>query len=425
MRTGPFQGLRVLELGRFIAVPFCGQMLAEGGADVIKVEDLDGDQTRHNGPILPFEGKQFFNKNRGKRSLAVELTDSDVVAAVRQLASRADVVLANFRPGLSSELGLDYDSVRATNPRVVYAENTAYGLEGDLAGVAGMDIVLQAFTGLAHMTEHGPDELINPIIDYAAAMLMAWGVSTALYHRERTGEGQKLDVALLQAAMILENNQLTHVDVIDAWRGDFLEYLKGAFAAGETWADVVARRAEMQPHRVMRAYYGFFDTADGAIATACNAKTLRVKMAALLQLDDRWTNEPGWLPGDVNAHESFVRDQVIAKFKSRTTADWVATFRAKGLPIGPVRHSDEMFEDPQPWANGFLTRVEHEVLGGITVVAPPVRFSATPMQALAPVPLGRQSREILAEAGLSAAQVASLFDRGVAREVHETLANLA
>src|SRR5689334_18398867 len=119
--AGPFEGLRVLELGRFIAVPVSAQLLAEGGADVIKVEDLDGDQTRHNGQILPFEGRQFFNKNRGKRSLSVKLTDPDVLGAVQKLAARADVVLANFRPGLSVKLGLDYDSVAQRNPRVIYA----------------------------------------------------------------------------------------------------------------------------------------------------------------------------------------------------------------------------------------------------------------------------------------------------------------
>ncbi len=421
---GPFEGLKVLELGRFIAVPFCGQMLAEGGADVVKVEDLDGDQSRHNGPILPYEGRQFFNKNRGKRSLSVQLSDPEVQPAIRTLAERADIVLANFRPGVAERFGLDYESLRTANPRVIYAQNTAYGSLGPMADTPGMDVVMQGVTGFAHMSERGPEQHGSPMVDHAAALLMAWGVSTALYHRERTGRGQKLDVALMHAAMILENTQLTHVDLIDGWRSDFLGYLKTAFSQGKTWADVLKRREELQPHRVMRAYYGFFETADGNVAIACNARNLRRKMAALLGIDDRWTTEANWYPPDVDVHEAFVREQVVGRLKSRTTAEWLATFTEAGLPIGPLRHSDEMFDDEQAWENGFLARIEHEVLGGVTVVAPPVKFSDSPLQVRPSVPLGKHSREVLLEAGLVAASIDALFERGVVKEVNETLEDL-
>lgn len=414
--TGPFAGLRVLELGRFIAVPVCAQLLAEGGADVIKIEDLDGDQTRHNGPILPFEGRQFYNKNRGKRSLSVKLTEPEVLTAVRKLAANSDVVLANFRPGLSAKLQLDYPSVSRDNPRVIYAENTAYGLHGPMSEVAGMDIVLQAYTGLAHMTDRGPEQLANPMIDYTAALLMAFGVSSALYHRERTGRGQKLDTALIHAAMFMENNQLTHVDAIDGWREEFVDYLKHAFAEGKTWAEVLEHRQELQPHRVMRAYYGFFNTSDGVIAVACNARTLRLGLLGVLGVEDRWTTEPGWIPDDATSHEAGVRERVEAAFRSAPTSHWLEEFGRRGLPIGPARHSDQLFYDEQIAANGFLTRVEHELLGGITVVGPPVQFSDSPMEARPPAPLGKHSREVLTEGGLSAEVIDALVARGAVRE---------
>ncbi|HNM77913.1 MAG TPA: CoA transferase [Tepidiformaceae bacterium] len=422
--SGPFEGLRVLELGRFIAVPVCGQMLAEGGADVIKVEDIDGDQTRHNGPLLPFEGRQFFNKNRGKRSLCVQLRDPDVLRAVQNLARSSDIVLANFRPGYAAEIGLDYETVCRTNPRVIYGENTAYGIDGPMAHLPGMDVAIQALTGLAHMTENGPEPLLNPIIDYSAAMLMAWGISTALYHRERTGKGQRLNVALMHAAMLLENNQLTHVDLVDGWRSEFVDYLKRAFAEGKTWQDVIAERERRLPHRVMRAYYGFFATADGTVGIACNARTLRLKLIATLGIEDPWTTSPGWLPEDVHAYERDLHARVAAVFKAKPTAHWLAEFEAKGLPIAPMRHADELFFDEQVAANGFLARVEHAVLGGITVVAPPVRFSETPLAARPPVPLGHDSRAILAEGGLNEAEIAALFASGSARQVSESLADL-
>jgi crotonobetainyl-CoA:carnitine CoA-transferase CaiB-like acyl-CoA transferase len=406
----------VLELGRFIAVPVCAQLLAEGGADVIKVEDIDGDQTRHNQPILPFEGRQFFNKNRGKRSLSVKLNDPDVIRGVRELAARSDVVLANFRPGLSEKLGLDYTTVSRANPRIIYAENTAYGLHGPMAETAGMDIVIQAYTGLAQITDRGPEQLENPMIDYTASLLMAFGVSTALFHRERTGRGQKLDTALLHAAMFMENNQLTHVDAIDGWRDEFVAYLKHAFADGQTWADVLRQRLAVSPHRVMRAYYGFFQASDGTVAVACNARTLRLAMIDALGIEDRWTTEPGWEPDDVDAHEQAVWDQVVAAFASAPVSHWISEFSKRGLPIGPVRHSDQLFYDEQISANGFLTRVEHELIGGITIVAPPIQFADSPMAARPPVPLGKHSREALREGGLDDATIDRLVAAGAVRE---------
>jgi formyl-CoA transferase len=412
----------VLELGRFIAVPICGQLLAEGGADVIKVEDLNGDQSRHNGEIIPFEGRQFCNKNRGKRSLSVNLSDPGVTRAVQSLAARSDIVLANFRPGLSHKLGLDYESVSRENPAVIYAENTAYGSRGPMSETAGMDIVIQAFTGIAQFGDTGPAPLENPMIDYTAALLMAFGVSTALFHRERTGHGQKLDTALLQAAMFMENNQLTHIDAIDDWREPFVEHLKQAFVEGETWAGILRRRDELLPHRVMRAYYGFFETSDGTIAVACNPRALRLRMLDVLGIEDRWTTEPGWIPDNVEAHEEAVRAAAARAFRAAPTHHWLTEFGKQGLPIGPVRHSDELFYDEQVASNGFLARVEHELLGGMTMVAPPVHFSATPLSAQPPPPLGKHSREVLRDAGLDDDQIDELVARGAVRERDEDAA---
>ena len=412
--AGPFHGLRVVELGRFIAVPFCAQLLADGGADVVKVESLQGDQPRLNGPITPTEGRQFLNKNRGKRSLSVELTDPDVVRALQELTSTADIVLANMRPGLAARLGLDYEAVRARNPGVIYAENTAYGNEGPMAGAPGMDIVLQGYTGIAHFTPRGPEQQTNPVIDHTAALIMAWGVSTALYHRERTGRGQRLDVSLMHAAMVLENNQLTHVDAIDGWRDDFVQYLKTAFADGATWEDVMEHRQALQPYRVMRAYYGFFQTADGMVAVACNAATLRSGMREVMGIADEWTEDR--LPDDAVVHEAGVYEQVVARFKERTTHEWIEAFRARGLPIGPVRHWDEVLYDDQAWANEYLVRIEHEILGGVTMVAPPVKFSDSPLVAKPSPPLGKHSRDVLREAGLDDEAIDAMVARGVVRQ---------
>ncbi len=413
--AGPFEQLRVVEFGRFIAAPYCGQLLADGGADVIKVEPLEGDETRRNGPIIPGEGRQFLNKNRGKRSLAVDLADDEVRAAVAALVNRADIVVANFRPGQAERHGLDYESVAKTNQRVIYAENTAYGRQGPMADAPGMDVVLAAYAGLLNFQPEGPSSLADPIVDYMAGMLLAWGVSTALYTRERTGLGQRLDVALLQAALLLQNNHINHVDVIDGWRKEFVDYLKTAFADGASWGDVLERREELQPHAVVRVYYGYLRTGDGTIAVAAMPRPLRLKMMEVVGFDDRWTREQGWLPADARAYAAELREAVEARLSADTTENWRRKLAAAGIPCAPLQFPEQLLSDPQVLANGFLTRLEHETVGGVTVVAPPVAFSQTPLRVRGASPvLGKDTRSVLAEAGLTEIAIDSLVRRGVA-----------
>ena len=410
---GPFEGLRVIEFGRFIAAPYCGQLLADGGADVIKVEPLDGDETRRNGAIIPGEGRQFLNKNRGKRSLAVDLSDEVVRSAVRRLAVRADVIVANFRPGQASRHGLDYESLSVENSRLIYAENTAYGRRGPMAEQAGMDVVLAAYSGLLNITPDGPLSPPDPIIDYMAGMLLAWGVSTALYARERTGRGQRLDVALLQAALVLQNNHVNHVDVIDGWRHEFVEYLKTAFAEGESWSEVVAKREELQPHAVVRVYYGFLRTKDGMISVAAMPRPLRLKMMEIVGFEDRWTTEPGWMPEDARGYtEGLLRQRGGRMLQTDTTQNWYLKLSAAGIPCAPMRLREELLDDEQVLANDFLVRLEHETLGGVTVVGPPVAFSATPLAIGSASPtLGRHTREVLSEAGVSDEEIGAMVQR--------------
>lgn len=411
--TGPFAGLRLVEFGQYIAVPYCAQLLADGGADVIKVEPLAGDPSRRNGQVVPTEARQYVNKNRGKRSLAVDLNDPVALAAVHSLVQRADVVLTNFRPGQAGRFGLEYTTVATRNPRVIYAENTAFGPAGAMAGAAGMDMMMQAYSGLAVVTPEGPQPLIDPIIDYAAALLLAWGVSTALYHRERTGRGQKLDVALLQAALVLQNNHMNHIDAVDGWRHEFVEYLKTAFAEGKSWTDVIERREALQPHAFARAYYGFFPTQDGTIAIAAGGRVNQLRLLDLLGLEDRWVQEAGWIPQDAAEHLERTYGHVVAALRTRSTHAWLRLLRARGIPAAPVQLREQLLDDEQAWANGFLTRVEHDLIGGLTVVAPPVKFSETPLEVRgASPPLGRDSRAVLAEAGLDAATIERLLAQG-------------
>jgi formyl-CoA transferase len=276
-----------------------------------------------------------------------------------------------------------------------------------------MDVIVQAHSGMAHFTEHGPAPAGDAVIDYAAALLLAWGISTALYHRERTGIGQKLNVALLQAALVLQNNTVNHIDVIDGWHAEFAEYLKTAFAEGKTWKDVLEYRSSLLPDAFGRAYYGYFQTSDGTIAIAAGGRPNQLRMLKLLGLDDPWVTQPGWLPADGPGHVETMHSKVAAIIASQPSHYWIEVFHKAGVPAAVTQMKEQVIEDQQSWANGFFVRLEHELVGGLTVAAPPVKFSASPLAAnSASPPLGRHSRQILHEAGLDDASIERLVSDG-------------
>lgn len=416
--AGPYEGLKIVELGRFIAAPFCGQLFADGGADVIKIEPLTGDDARRNGTRLSgTEARQYLNKNRGKRSIALQLSDARCQRVVRALLHQADVAITNFRPGQAEKLGLDYGHISDRNPRIVYARNTAFGPRGPMAGKPGMDMLLQAHTGIAPMTEDGFEPLAEPVADYTAALLMAWGISTALYHRERTGRGQKLDVSLLQAILVLQNNSVNHIDRVDGWRQEFVEYLRQAFADGRSMRQIMAHRETLKP-TIRPAYYGFFETLDGYIAIAAGGHGLRVKTAELLGIDDPSLREPGFVPDNVLSFTNGIRAQVQAKLLTRSTSDWLADFELAGLPAGALRLKDEILDDEQCWANDYLVRTHHESVGDMTTVGPAVHFDETPLAAARPSPmLGEHTHAILTQAGLPDSDIEAMRQAGVIRGV--------
>ena len=227
----PFAGVTVLELGQFVAVPWAGQVLADGGAHVIKVEPPEGEPSRHIAPLAPCESRHFVIRNRGKHSLPLDLKHPDAREILDALLAKADVVLINMRPGLASELGVEHEQLAPRHPRLIVGSVTAFGPRGPDAALAGMDMVVQARSGLmvtgGKVSESGlPTTGESPIADYMAAALLAFGVASALYRRERTGRGGRVDTSLLQAALALQNNLMIRVESVDGPRhADFREWL--------------------------------------------------------------------------------------------------------------------------------------------------------------------------------------------------------
>lgn len=216
----PFEGIRILEFSEIVAAPFAGALLSDMGADIIKVEPPWGDPVRMYQPIVPDESRIFISLNRGKRSLPLDLNQQEARDIVYKLIPQMDVVVINYRPDVPAKLGIDYETLAPLNPRLIYCQNTAFGLEGPHQNRPGSDIVTQSMTGL--MTAEGKvldgvPQLIQStaLADHATGISIAWGVSAALYVREKTGRGQKIEASLMATALAIQTQQLTQIDVVD------------------------------------------------------------------------------------------------------------------------------------------------------------------------------------------------------------------
>jgi formyl-CoA transferase len=414
----PFSGITVLELGHFVAVPWAGQVLADGGAHVIKIEPPEGEPTRYIAPLVPGEGRHFLIRNRGKHALPLDLRHRDAREILDALLARADVLLTNMRPGLVIELGLAYEQLAPRFPRLITGTVTAFGPRGPDAALAGMDHVVQARSGMmvtgGRVKDGLPTSGESPYADYMAATLLAFGVASALYQRERTGLGSRVDTSLLQASLALQNNLMVRVEKIDGPRhAEFGDWLAGARSAGVPFAEQVERMPRNRPPGSSMIYVRTYATKDAAIAIACGSPSLRRKFIAAVGLTDPALDDGAIAPDAVDAHYTRLKREVDAVMASRTGAEWQAVLTAAGVPVGTVALPVEMLDAPQPAANGMFHRFEHAKLGPVTVLAPPVSVGADGFVAGPPTkPFGSEVRELLAWAGFAPADVERLATGG-------------
>ena len=419
-------GIKVLEITQIIAGPMCGVMLSDLGADVIKIESQAGDGMRLLGQFVPHESKGFHVFNRGKRGMVLDLQHPDGQAVVHKLIREMDVFLINARPGVPNRLGVDYDTLRALNPRLIYLENTAYGPSGPSAHRAGADIIAQAYSGLMagdeKFDEHGGPQLITATTpaDFGAAFTSAIAVCAALFHRERTGEGQKIDTSLLAAAMMLQNAFTSRLPASDAIMLDpMLASLQAVREHGGSYRELVGARGGLRGliGGAFLLYYGGYQTSDGAIMLGCVTPANRNQVRNALGL------EPGDDPTDgedfnplAEGSEAVVehaRSVISERFASDTTESWVAKLDAAGAPAAQVNIPEEMIDDPQVRAIELMVDLEHRLTGPETMVGPPFRMSATPpvAQGAAP-PLDGDTDDVLREYGFTDDEIASLRSAG-------------
>jgi crotonobetainyl-CoA:carnitine CoA-transferase CaiB-like acyl-CoA transferase len=418
MPQQPFEGVTVLELGQFVAVPWAGQVLADGGAHVIKIEPPEGEPSRHIAPLAPHESRHFVIRNRGKHSLPLDLKHPDARAVLDALLARADVVLVNMRPGLTAELGIEYEQLASRHPRLIVGSVTAFGPRGPDAALAGMDMVVQARSGLmvtgGKMSDGLPTTGESPIADYMAAALLAFGVASALYRRERTGRGGRVDTSLLQSALALQNNLMVRVEKVDGPRhADFREWLDEARRGGVPFVEQAERMPRNRPVAMAAVYYRTYATKDAALAVACGSPSLRRKFIAALGHED-----PALTGGvaDMDAHYATLRRAVEATVASRTTEEWQAHLARAGVPASRVALPLEILDDAQPAANAMFARQDHPTLGPLTVFGPPVRLDDDGFVAGPPTPaFGSEVRGILEWAGFGKVEVEGLLAGGAVR----------
>ena len=415
----PFAGLEVVEFGQFIAVPFCAQLLAEGGAHVIKVESLEGDPVRHLAPLAPGETRHFISRNRGKHTLPLDLRHPGAREVIERLVARADVVLTNFRPGLAEELGLDYASLAPRHPRVVVGNVSAFGRRGPDARLAGMDMVVQARSGLMATLgrmEHGvPTAGDAPVADYTCAMTLAFGIAAALLRRERTGLGGEVDVALLMAGLLVQNNSLVRVESADAAPHAQTRARLGELrAAGRPHAEQAAALPTTRTPGMVGVYYRTYATRDAAIAVACVSPGLQRTFIDAVGLEDANQRQPIRDRDALARHYADLRTRAEAMLASRTTAEWKALFDARGIPAAGVAFAIELLDDPQVVANGFVHDLPHPALGPVRVLAPPLTLDGDGfVPAPATAAFGSETATVLETLGFSQDEITKLLETGV------------
>lgn len=390
VRPPPLTGVRVLDLSRVLAGPWAGQLLADLGADVVKVEKPGaGDDTRAWGP--PYlkdasgrdtsEATYFLCANRNKRSVAIDIATPDGQAQVRALAQEADVLLENFKVGGLQRYGLDYASLKEANPRLVYCSITGFGQTGPYAARAGYDFLIQGMGGLMSVTGQpddepgaGPQKVGVALTDIMTGLYATIAVQAALAERATSGLGQHIDLALLDVQIACLANQSSN-------------YLAGGL--------VPRRMGNAHPNIVP---YQAFPTADGDIILAVGNDGQFAKFCAV-------AGHPEW-SGDErfasNAQRVANRAVLVPLLRQttvmRTSADWIAALEAAGVPCGPINRIDEVFADPQVIARGLQIAMPHALAGTVPLVANPIRLSGSPVAYQRPPPLlGEHTAEVLAQ----------------------------
>jgi formyl-CoA transferase len=389
-------GLRVLDLSRVLAGPYCTMLLADLGAEVIKVENPNaGDDTRQWGPPwLDGLSAYFLSVNRNKRSLALDLKHPKGQEIARRLAEKADVLVENFKVGAAAKLGLDYPALAQINPGLVYCSITGYGQDGPDYSKAGYDFIIQAEGGLMSITgpADGPPYKVGvAVVDITAGMYASHAILAALIHRQQTGRGQYIDIALL-----------------DAQLGWLANVAQNYLVTGQA----PQRHGNAHPNIVP---YEAFQTADGYLALGVGNDRQYQRLCGVLGRPDLWADERFQTNPSRVDHRQALVPLLQAVFITRPTGEWISALSEVGIPVGPINDIPAALKHPQAQARQMVQQIDRPSGVAVPLVGPVAKFSETPAKIYAPPPrLGEHSRQILAEdLGLLPEEIEMLLREGV------------
>ncbi|MFP6777401.1 MAG: CoA transferase [Alphaproteobacteria bacterium] len=385
---------KVLDLTRYRAGPTAARQLADWGADVIKVEMPPApSENTQTDPVKARHGPDFQNLHRNKRSLTLNLKEPEGLAIFKQLADGVDVVIENYRPDVKHRLGIDYDTLRSTNPRLVYASISGFGQDGPYEKRPGFDQIAQGMGGLMSITGlpgQGPVRVGIPIADLSAGMYCALGILVALLEREVSGEGQWVQSSLLQAQISMLDFQAAR------WLVDH---------------EVPPQAGNNHPTTIPT---GVYPTADGHINIATAGGEIYKRLCRALGDEDLIT-DPDYATGQARSdNRDALNERLNALTQKKPSAEWVKNLNQAGVPCGPIYDIDEMFNDPQVKHLGMAAPITHSALGPIEIVSQAASLSRTPFRIHSATPeLGEHTDEILDGLGIKAADVSSLKERGI------------
>jgi crotonobetainyl-CoA:carnitine CoA-transferase CaiB-like acyl-CoA transferase len=389
----PLEGMRVLDLSRFLAGPYCTLVLADLGAEVVKVERFPGgDDTRFMGPHVNGESYTFAMANRNKRSIGLNLKSERGIEVLRDLVREADVLVENFRPGVMDRLGVGPDALRELNPSLIFCSITGYGQDGPYRERGGFDIIAQGITGFMRMTGHPgqpPAKIGFAASDIAAGATAVYSILAAYVHQQATGEGQHLDISLLDSGL--------------AWT---MWEASAYFGAGRLPEPVGSRHRLATPYQAYR-------TQDGFVTIGADFRLWERACRDVFERPE-WLEDPRFI--DMEARLSNIdvlEEEIEAITTQQPTEYWVARLDAAGIPGGPVLRYDETLENEQVRARDMVVDVEHPVIGSMQMLGIPAKFSGTPLEIRSPAPLlGQHTREELVNAGYDQREIDGLVDEG-------------
>jgi formyl-CoA transferase len=382
--AGPLSGVTVLDLSAYIAGPYGCTLLADQGARVIKIEPPDGDNLRKYPSTLEDESRAFIGINRSKLGVSLDLKKAEGLAALLRLVRTADVLVHNFRPGVPKRLGIDFEQLSQVNPRLIYCAVTGYGEQGPLKDKAGYDQVLQTMTGMCTLQGKrggAPEIIFGSVVDYYAAALLAGGVSSALYERERSGRGQFVGVSLLRSALTMQSARLVWVD------GEPRDIGRDFRSGGIT---------------------GLHPTREGYLYISANTPHFWRALCEKVNLPELAANERYDSVRKRAQHAAEIVPKLHEALHARTALEWEAHFGDQ-VPCAAARAIEDVFDNEQVLAEDMVTTLNHSLVGKYRGLTRPIKFERTPGPAPFAAPsFGEHTRVVLEEAGCSEAEIERL-----------------